>query len=70
MCRETILRYNDPAANFNEARIMFFTPGMIPGFGLAGGFELKLEDKTGGDIKVFEQHADAYAKDCKMPGSL
>ncbi len=27
---------------------------------MAGGFEMKLEDRTGGDIKVFEQHANRF----------
>ncbi len=44
-------------AHIRDAKIIFFTPGMIPGFGISGGFELNLEDKTGGDIKVFEQNA-------------
>ena len=55
-----ITRLYGATAGFNEARIMFFTPGMVPGFGLAGGFELKLEDKTGGDIKVFEKNANIF----------
>ncbi len=55
-------------SGFNEAKIMFFTPGMVPGFGMAGGFELKLEDKTGGDIKVFEQNAATFLDELrKMP---
>jgi HAE1 family hydrophobic/amphiphilic exporter-1 len=33
---------------------------MVPGFSISGGFDLKLEDKTGGDIKVFEQNARQF----------
>ncbi|NWJ50554.1 MAG: efflux RND transporter permease subunit [Bacteroidetes bacterium] len=47
-------------AKIKGAKIVFFTPGMVPGFGLSGGFELKLEDKTGGDIKTFEQNARQF----------
>ena len=43
-----------------DAKIIIFTPPMVPGFSLSGGFELKLEDKTGGDIKVFEQNARQF----------
>ena len=38
-----------------DAKIIIFAPPMVPGFSLSGGFELKLEDKTGGDLKKFEQ---------------
>ena len=55
-----ISRLYGMTAGFTGAKIMFFTPGMIPGFGMAGGFEMKLEDKTGGDIKVFEQNANKF----------
>ena len=43
-----------------DAKIIIFTPPMVQGFSLSGGFELKLEDKTGGDIKVFEQNARQF----------
>ncbi len=43
-----------------DAKIIIFTPPMVPGFSISGGFELKLEDKTGGDIKVFEQNARQF----------
>ncbi|HSO88141.1 MAG TPA: efflux RND transporter permease subunit [Draconibacterium sp.] len=42
-------------AQIKDARIVIFTPPMVPGFSISGGVELKLEDKTGGDIKDFEQ---------------
>ncbi len=42
-------------AQIKDARIIIFTPPMVPGFSISGGVELKLEDKTGGDIKDFDQ---------------
>jgi HAE1 family hydrophobic/amphiphilic exporter-1 len=42
------------------AKIIIFTPPMVPGFSISGGFELKLEDKTGGDILQFEQNARQF----------
>jgi HAE1 family hydrophobic/amphiphilic exporter-1 len=42
-------------SQIKDARIIIFTPPMVPGFSISGGVELKLEDKTGGDIKEFDQ---------------
>ena len=42
-------------SHIKDARILFITPPMVPGFSISGGVELKLEDKTGGDIKKFEE---------------
>ncbi len=47
-------------SKISEAKIFFFTPSMVPGFGMAGGIEMRLEDKTGGDIKVFEQNEKRF----------
>jgi HAE1 family hydrophobic/amphiphilic exporter-1 len=33
-----------------EADIQFFAPPTVPGFGNASGFELRLQDRTGGDL--------------------
>ena len=38
-----------------DARIMFFQPPMISGYSATNGFEIKLEDKTGGDLNKFFQ---------------
>lgn len=35
------------------ARIMFFQPPMISGYSMTNGFELKLQDKTGGSLDKF-----------------
>jgi HAE1 family hydrophobic/amphiphilic exporter-1 len=35
------------------AKIIFFAPPTIQGFGTSGGFEFQLQDKTGGDINKF-----------------
>lgn len=36
-----------------DGRVMIFAPPMIPGYSATNGFELKLQDKTGGDINTF-----------------
>ncbi len=46
--------------NFPEAKMIFFQPPSIPGFGFSGGFELKLLDKSGGDLKEFDKTTQAY----------
>lgn len=38
-----------------DARIMFFKPPMISGYSVTNGFEIKLQDRTGGDINKFFQ---------------
>lgn len=47
-------------SQIKDAKIIFFSPPMVPGFSISGGIELKLEDKTGGDIKKFEQIANQF----------
>ena len=38
-----------------DGRIMFFQPPMISGYSATNGFEIKLQDKTGGDLNKFFQ---------------
>lgn len=38
-----------------DGRIMFFKPPMITGYSVSNGFEIKLQDKTGGDLNNFFQ---------------
>lgn len=47
-------------SQIKDAKIIIFTPPMVPGFSISGGFELKLEDKTGGDIAKFEQLSNQF----------
>jgi HAE1 family hydrophobic/amphiphilic exporter-1 len=49
------------AASMPEANMIFFAPPSIPGFGMSAGFELKLLDKSGGDINEFAQVAQSFA---------
>jgi HAE1 family hydrophobic/amphiphilic exporter-1 len=48
---EIITSFKDSIAHeIPEAEIQFFSPPPVPGFGNASGFELRLQDKTGGDL--------------------
>ncbi len=42
-------------SEIKDGRVMFFQPPMITGYGATNGFELKLLDKTGGDLDNFFQ---------------
>ncbi len=43
-----------------DARVLIFAPPMIPGFSLTNGFELNLQDRTGGDINNFYSVAQDF----------
>ncbi|MCX2431601.1 MULTISPECIES: efflux RND transporter permease subunit [unclassified Pedobacter] len=47
-------------ANIKGAKIIFFAPPTIQGFGTSGGFEFQLQDKTGGDIKKFNDIGNGF----------
>lgn len=42
-------------AHIKDARIVFFAGPTLQGFGTSSGFEVQLQDKTGGDYKKFEE---------------
>ncbi len=50
-------------SQIKDARITIFSPPMVPGFSITGGFDLRLEDKTGGDIHNFENIANNFLAD-------
>nr|MBC7613821.1 efflux RND transporter permease subunit [Pseudopedobacter sp.] len=47
-------------AGMKEAKIIFFAPPTIQGFGISGGFEFQLQDKTGGTIQKFTQVSNEF----------
>src|SRR5690554_6361367 len=48
------------AAQMPESRSIFFAPPSVPGFGFSSGFELKLLDKSGGNLDEFNDVASQY----------
>jgi len=48
------------AAGIPEARIIFFAPPSIPGFGISAGFEVNLLDRTGGDFSELDQTTQQF----------
>lgn len=45
---------------FKDAQILFFTPPMISGYGMTNGFDLNLQDRTGGTLEKFFQVAQDF----------
>jgi len=48
------------AATIPDANIIFFAPPSIPGFGLSGGFEVNLLDKSGGSFEDLDQTTQEF----------
>ncbi|MGB8375793.1 MAG: efflux RND transporter permease subunit [Salegentibacter sp.] len=55
-----IKKLNQKAAAISDAKILFFTPPSVPGFGSADGFELQVLDKTGGKLTELDKTASAF----------
>ncbi len=63
---EVIREVEKRTANIRDARIEFFPPPAVPGYGNASGFELRLLDKTGsGDLKQMEIAVKQFIADLK-----
>ncbi|MCB0745463.1 MAG: efflux RND transporter permease subunit, partial [Ignavibacteriae bacterium] len=48
------------ASTIPDAKIIFFAPPSIPGFGLSGGFEVNLLDKSGGNFAELDQTTQEF----------
>ena len=53
---QVMARLNGEFSNIKEAQEFCFQPAMIPGYGMGNSIELNMQDKTGGDKKVFYQN--------------
>ncbi len=47
-------------SKIKDGRVMFFAPPMISGYSVTNGFELKMQDNTGGDINQFFAVTQAF----------
>ena len=52
--------YMQFATQVKDARVLCFAPPMIPGYSVSNGFELNLQDKTGGSLDNFYQVAQEF----------
>ncbi|REC74956.1 hydrophobe/amphiphile efflux-1 family RND transporter [Chryseobacterium elymi] len=68
---EIIEKLEEKAKNIPGANIEFFQPPSIPGYGAAGGFELRLLDKAGsGDYHKMEQVSNDFVRELKKRPEL
>ncbi len=62
--QEIIAKIKENTRHIQDAKIEFFTPPPVPGYGNSSGFELRILDKTGkGDLKKLEEVAINFAKE-------
>ncbi|MBC7523812.1 MAG: efflux RND transporter permease subunit [Flavobacterium sp.] len=62
--QEVMKELEEKAKNIKGATIEFFPPPAVPGYGAAGGFELRLVDKAGsGDFKKMETVSNSFVKE-------
>ena len=52
--------YMKCATEIKDARVLCFAPPMIPGYSIGDGFELNLQDKTGGSLDHFYEVAQNF----------
>ncbi|TWI19146.1 efflux RND transporter permease subunit [Sphingobacterium siyangense] len=48
------------ATKFQDAKMIFFQPPSVSGFGNAAGFEMKLLDRTGGELTDFDEKSKIF----------
>lgn len=59
--QEIISEFEEKAKDIQGATVEFFAPPAVPGYGAAGGFELRLLDKAGsGDYKKMEAVSNQF----------
>lgn len=60
--QEIIQELKEKTKHIKDAKIEFFTPPPVPGYGNSSGFELRILDKTGkSDLKKLEEVASNFA---------
>ena len=57
---DVIQRLYMKSASVKDGRVIFFAPPMITGYSATNGFELRLQDKTGGDVNQFFSVTQAF----------
>ena len=57
---EIIQQLYGMTSQVKDGRVVFFAPPMITGYSVTNGFELKMQDKTGGDINQFFSVVQAF----------
>jgi HAE1 family hydrophobic/amphiphilic exporter-1 len=60
---QLIQKYRERTAHITGAEIQFFSPPTVPGFGNASGFELRLQDRTGGELDLMAQTVKDFTEE-------
>lgn len=69
--QQIINELEEKAKDITGATIEFFQPPAVPGYGAAGGFELRLLDKSGsGDYKKMEAVSNEFVKELEKRKEL
>lgn len=69
--KQVIELLKEKTSHIKDARIEFFTPPPVPGYGNSSGFELRLLDKTGkGDLKKLEAVTNDFVRELKQHPSI
>lgn len=55
-----IAELNKKASVISDAKIIYFTPPSVPGFGSADGFEMQLVDRAAGSLKQLDETASNF----------
>ncbi|MBO5054611.1 MAG: efflux RND transporter permease subunit [Muribaculaceae bacterium] len=50
------------ASDIPDVTVFAMSPPMIAGYGMGNGFELYIQDKTGGDVNKFKDEADRFVE--------
>lgn len=58
------------ATEFQDAKMIFFQPPSIPGFGISSGFELKLLDRSGGSLTAFDQKSQEFLEELRKRSEI
>lgn len=49
-------------SKIKDAQVLIFAPPMIPGYSMTNGFEMNLQDRTGGSLEDFNQVSQNFLK--------
>lgn len=55
-------KINEVAHSIPEVNVLVMAPSMISGYGMSNGFDLNLQDRSGGSIERFQQVKDNFVK--------
>ncbi|GAA4310850.1 efflux RND transporter permease subunit [Pontixanthobacter gangjinensis] len=53
-------KLNQKSGSISDARIIYFTPPSVPGFGNADGFEMQLLDREAGSLEDLDETANTF----------